>query len=73
MDDSKIVASPKISLDMDGGSQTLPPWSFLHGSQTSILGGESSVLGIIVRTPGSELRNWERGGPVPHCLIRSQS
>ena len=73
MDDSKTVASPKISLDIGGVSQTLPSWSFLHGSQTSILGGESSLLGTIMRTPGSKLRSRERGGPEPGCVIRSQS
>lgn len=73
MDDSKIVAPPKISLDMGGGSQTLPPWSVPHGSQTTILGGESSLLGTIMRIPGSELRSRERGGPIPDCVIRSQS
>lgn len=72
MDVSEIVASPKISLDMRSGSQTLPPWSVPHGSQTSILGGEFSLLGTIARTSGSELRSRERGGPIPDCVIWSQ-
>lgn len=73
MDVSEIVASQKISLDMHSGSQILPPWSIPRGSQTFILGGESSLLGTIVRTSGSELRSRERGGPIPDCVIWSQS